>query len=83
MLGGDEKKARSFIQKVLTISKAKDSKRKEQKASQRKERLKKLAKMEEEKSQRDKEKKKEYFAQNGKRTTMGGDDESRPRKMRR
>ncbi|CAI4789676.1 BAL_1a_G0052930.mRNA.1.CDS.1 [Saccharomyces cerevisiae] len=83
VLGGDEKKARSFIQKVLTISKAKDSKRKEQKASQRKERLKKLAKMEEEKSQRDKEKKKEYFAKNGKRTTMDGDDESRPRKMRR
>ena len=39
--------------------------------------------MEEEKSQRDKEKKKEYFAKNGKRTTMDGDDESRPRKMRR
>ncbi|CAI4054086.1 hypothetical protein SUVZ_16G0700 [Saccharomyces uvarum] len=83
VLGGDEKKARSFMQKVLTISRAKDSKKKEQKADQRKERLKKLAKMEEEKAQKDKEKKKEYFAKNGKRTTMDGDDESRPRKMRR
>ncbi|CAI4052561.1 hypothetical protein N7582_005497 [Saccharomyces uvarum] len=83
VLGGDEKKARSFMQKVLTISRAKDSKKKEQKADQRKERLKKLAKKEEEKTQKDKEKKKEYFAKNGKRTTMDGDDESRPRKMRR
>ncbi|EJS41452.1 bms1p [Saccharomyces arboricola H-6] len=83
VLGGDEKKARSFIQKVLTISRAKDNKKKEQKTVQRKERLKKLAKMEEEKTQKDKEKKKEYFAKNGKRTTMDGDDESRPRKMRR
>lgn len=83
VLGGDEKKARSFMQKVLTISRAKDSKKKEQKADQRKERLKKLAKKEEEKTQKDKEKKKEYFAKNGKRTTMDGVDESRPRKMRR
>lgn len=43
VLGGEEKKARSFMQKVLTISNAKDEKKRSKKAEERKERLKKLA----------------------------------------
>lgn len=69
VLGGEEKKARAFMQKVLTISKAKDEKKRAKKADERKERIKKLAKLEELKTQKDKEKKKEYFAKHGKRTT--------------
>ncbi|KAK5781449.1 hypothetical protein RI543_000996 [Arxiozyma heterogenica] len=74
VLGGEEKKARSFIQKVLTVSRAKEEKRKAKKADQRKERLKRLAKAEEEKLQKDKEKKKEFFAKNGKKRPYGDDD---------
>lgn len=67
VLGGEEKKARAFMQKVLTISHAKEDKRKAKKSEQRKERLKRLAKTEEEKLQKDKEKKKEYFSKVGKK----------------
>lgn len=74
VLGGEEKKARSFMQKVLTVSRAKEEKRKAKKAEQRKERLKKLAKAEEEKLQRDKQKKKEFFAKNGKKRPYGDED---------
>ena len=74
ILGGEEKKARSFIQKVLTVSRAKEEKRKAKKTDQRKERLKRLAKAEEEKLQKDKEKKKEFFAKNGKKRPYGDDD---------
>ncbi|CCD25469.1 GTPase BMS1 NDAI_0F01500 [Naumovozyma dairenensis CBS 421] len=85
VLGGEEKKARSFMQKVLTVSKAKDEKKKAKKADQRKERLKRLAKAEEEKTQKDKEKKKEYFAKHGKKRPMStdGGDEAPRRKSRR
>ncbi|CCF60375.1 hypothetical protein KAFR_0K00200 [Kazachstania africana CBS 2517] len=82
VLGGEEKKARAFMQKVLTLSKAKDEKKRAKKADQRKERLKRLAKAEEEKLQKDKEKKKEYFAKNGKKRPNSGGDEG-SRKMRR
>ena len=74
ILGGDEKKARSFVQKVLTVSKAKEEKRQSKKSDQRKERLKKLAKLEEEKSQKDKEKKKEFFSKYGKKRSNANDD---------
>ncbi|CCK69853.1 GTPase BMS1 KNAG_0D01010 [Huiozyma naganishii CBS 8797] len=74
VLGGEEKKARAFMQNVLTLSKAKDDKKKSKKADQRKERLKKLAKLEEEKTQKDKEKRKSISHMRGRRevamTTM-------------
>lgn len=82
VLGGEEKKARTFIQNVLTISKDKEQRKKAKKQDQRKERLKKLAKAEEAKSQKDKEKKKEYFAAHGKKRA-GGDDEHGSSKKRR
>lgn len=74
VLGGEEKKARSFIQKVLTVSRAKDEKKKAKKTDQRKERLKRLAKAEEEKTQKDKEKKKEFFAKQGKKRSNNNDE---------
>ncbi|CAB4255360.1 GTPase BMS1 [Maudiozyma barnettii] len=80
VMGGEEKKARAFMQKVLTISRAKDEKRKSKKADQRKERLKRLAKAEEAKIDKDKEKKKEYFAKNGKRSSTTEDSRSSKRR---
>lgn len=67
VLGGEEKKARAFIQKVFTISNAKEEKRKAKKVTDRKERLKKLAKLEEAKTEAEKKRKKEYFSKNGKK----------------
>ena len=81
VLGGEEKKARAFMQKVLTISHAKDEKRKSKKSDQRKERLKRLAKAEEEKSEKEKEKKKDYFAKHGKKRSSETED-SRSSKRR-
>ncbi|KAG0669810.1 Glycoside hydrolase 2 (Mannanase, beta-galactosidase) [Maudiozyma exigua] len=81
VMGGEEKKARAFMQKVLTISRAKDEKRKSKKADQRKERLKRLAKTEEAKLSKDKEKKQEYFAKNGRKRSSNVED-SRSSKRR-
>lgn len=83
VLGGEEKKARTFIQNVLTISKDKEQRKKAKKQDQRKERLKRLAKAEEEKSQKDKEKKKEYFASHPKKRSAGDDDNGSSGKRRR
>ncbi|CCH58403.1 hypothetical protein TBLA_0A06100 [Henningerozyma blattae CBS 6284] len=81
VLGGEEKKARAFMHNILTLSKDKENKRKDKKSEQRKERLKKLAKLEESKVQKDKEKKKEYFAKNG-RKRSASDDAGGSRKRR-
>lgn len=83
VLGGEEKKARTLIQNVLTISKDKEQRKKAKKQEQRKERLKKLAKAEEAKSQKDKEKKKEYFAAHGKKRSNGNDENRGSNKKRR
>lgn len=83
VLGGEEKKARTFIQNVLTISKDKEQRKKAKKQDQRKERLKRLAKAEEEKSQKDKEKKKEYFASHPKKRSAGDDENGSSGKRRR
>lgn len=82
VLGGEEKKARAFMQNVLTLSNNKEEKKKSKKMDQRKERLKKLAKAEEEKSQKDKEKKKEYFATKGKKRSISSNDDG-PRSERK
>ncbi|SCU93196.1 LADA_0G01816g1_1 [Lachancea dasiensis] len=67
VLGDEEKKARSFMQKVFTVSNAKEEKNKAKKLDARKERLKKLAKLEEIKVEKDKERKKKYFSENGRK----------------
>ncbi|SCU93364.1 LANO_0E03686g1_1 [Lachancea nothofagi CBS 11611] len=83
VLGGEEKKSRSFMQKVFTISNAKDEKKKAKKQDERKERLKKLAKLEEIKIEKDKERKKKYFSENGRKrqhADAGGDSGSHKRR---
>ncbi len=74
VLNGEEKKARELMQKLATISKAKDEKRRSTKDEKRKERLKKLAKLEETKIEKDKERKKEFFAKAGKKRGFNGDE---------
>lgn len=76
VLGGEEKKARSFMQKVLTISNAKDEKKRSKKAEERKERLKKLAKLEESKKEKEKQRKKDFFSKNGKKRQFNDNDTS-------
>lgn len=83
VLGGEEKKARTLMQNVLTISKDKEQRKKAKKQDQRKERLKKLAKAEEAKLQKDREKKKEYFASQGKKRSAGDSENGTSGKRRR
>ena len=74
VLSAEERKTRSFLQKVYTVANAKEEKRKAKKSEERKRRLKKLAKEEEIRSQREREKKKEYFLKYGKkRPNEGGE----------
>lgn len=83
VLGGDEKKARTFMQKVFTISHAKDEKRKAKKQDERKQRLKKLAKLEETKLEKEKQRKKDFFSKNGSKRQFqsnDGDSSSKRRK---
>lgn len=77
VLGGEEKKARAFMQNVLTLSRSKDEKKKAKKQDDRKERLKKLAKAEEEKSHKDRQKKKEYFASQGKKRPSSSNEDNK------
>lgn len=73
VLNGEEKKARAMMQKLATITKAKDEKRKSVKDDKFKERLKKLAKQEEIRTEKEKERKKDYFAKAGKKRGSNGD----------
>lgn len=83
VLGGEEKKARSFMQKVFTISNAKDEKKKAKKQDERKERLKKLAKIEETKTEKEKERKKKFFSEHGKKRQFDSSADGASSKKRR
>ncbi|KAH3663480.1 hypothetical protein WICMUC_005919 [Wickerhamomyces mucosus] len=82
VLNGDEKKARALMQKLSTISKAKEEKRQSTKEEKRKEKLKKLAKLEEVRTEKEKERKKEFFAKEGKkRGFSSGDSNNKKRRV--
>ncbi|AAS53261.2 AFL113Cp [Eremothecium gossypii ATCC 10895] len=83
VLGGEEKKARSLMQQVMTIAHAKEDKRKAKKAEERKERLKRLAKAEEAKSEKEKQSKKEFFAKHGKKRQFAGGEGNKSYKKKR
>ncbi|EER32353.1 ribosome biogenesis protein BMS1 [Candida tropicalis MYA-3404] len=70
VLGGEEKKARDLIQKINTIRKEKDSKRKAKKDEKFKEKLKKIAKVEELRKEKERERKKEFFSKEGKKRKL-------------
>ncbi|ODQ78404.1 hypothetical protein BABINDRAFT_64988 [Babjeviella inositovora NRRL Y-12698] len=74
VLGGDEKKARELLQKVATVRKLKDEKRKAKKGEKFQEKLKKMAKMADIRTEKEKERKKEFFAKEGKKRSMGSSE---------
>ena len=61
VLGGEEKKARELMQKVMTLRNEKEAKRKATKNVKRQEHVKKLAKIEEKRKSKKQREKKEYF----------------------
>ncbi|CAK9437899.1 uncharacterized protein LODBEIA_P22770 [Lodderomyces beijingensis] len=73
VLGGEEKKARDLMQKIATIRREKDTKRKSKKGEKFQEKLKKIAKTEELRKEKEKERKKDYFAKEGKKRKISGD----------
>ncbi|KAH3903481.1 probable Ribosome biogenesis protein BMS1 [Saccharomycodes ludwigii] len=76
VLGGEEKKARSFMQKVFTIAKDKEAKRKAKKQEQNVERLKRRSKADAQQREKDKEKKKKYFSKTGGKRSNEDDGQS-------
>lgn len=70
IVGGEEKKARDLMNKIHTLKKDKDRKRKEKKQEKFKDRLKELAKKEEKKKEKERERKKEYFSKEGKKRRL-------------
>jgi ribosome biogenesis protein BMS1 len=83
VLGGEEKKARDLMQKIATLRKEKDSKRKSKKDEKFKEKLKVLAKKEDLRKEKEKERKKEYFSREGKKRSMGSSENQAFGKKRR
>ncbi|ODQ67224.1 DUF663-domain-containing protein [Nadsonia fulvescens var. elongata DSM 6958] len=67
VLGGEEKKARELMQKVMTIRNEKEAKRKEKKGERMTTHLKKVAKNDAIRKEKDKERRKEYFQKEGKK----------------
>ncbi|KAK6200370.1 uncharacterized protein RJT21DRAFT_121270 [Scheffersomyces amazonensis] len=70
VVGGDEKKARDLMQKIATVRKEKEAKRKSKKSDKFKERLKTIAKKEEFRKEKERERKKEYFQKEGKKRPL-------------
>ncbi|KAI1874988.1 uncharacterized protein JN550_002417 [Neoarthrinium moseri] len=81
VLGGEEKKARDLLQKITTIRKDTDAKRRAKKEEKRAEFRKKMALMGEKKEAREKREKKEYWEREGRKRKAG--DEGGGGKRRR
>ncbi|MCJ1347492.1 Glycoside hydrolase 2 (Mannanase, beta-galactosidase) [Peltigera leucophlebia] len=67
VLGGEEKRARDLLQKVMTLRKEKVTKRQEAKEEKRKEYRKKVKENEDKRSERDKRERDEYWRREGKK----------------
>lgn len=74
VLGGEEKRARDLMQKIATVRKEKESKRRAKKDEKFQERLKKKAKEEEIRNEKKKEKSKEFFAREGRKRPVGNNE---------
>lgn len=81
VLGGEEKKARDLMQKIATVRKEKEQKRRTKKNEKFKDKLKALAKKEEFRKEKERERKKEYFSREGKKrsSSSNGDSSSKKR----
>ena len=74
VLGGEEKRARDLMQKIATVRKEKESKRRAKKDEKFQDRLKKKAKEEEIRNEKKKEKSKEFFAREGRKRPVGNNE---------
>lgn len=74
VVDGDEKKMRDLINKINTLKREKDTKRKTKKQEKFQDRLKEIAKKEELRKEKEKERKKEYFMREGKKRGLDKDD---------
>lgn len=74
VVGGEEKKARDLMVKVMTLRKDKEAKRREKKEEKRKEYRKKVAENEEKRGERERKEKKEHFRAEGKKRRGQGED---------
>jgi ribosome biogenesis protein BMS1 len=73
VLGGEEKRARDLMQKIMTVRKEKEAKRRARKEAQRVVYRKKLAQSEEMRSEREKREKQEYWRHEGKKRKAGSE----------
>lgn len=73
VLGGEEKRARDLMSKVMALRNDKDAKRKAKKDEQRTKYVKKQAEAAEKKRAREKREKKEYFEREGRKRSSNGD----------
>lgn len=70
VMDGDEKKMRDLVNKINTLKRDKDVKRKAKKSEKFLEKLKEIAKKEEGKKEKERERKKDYFAKQGKKRQL-------------
>ncbi|KAF3986174.1 hypothetical protein FT663_02678 [Candidozyma haemuli var. vulneris] len=70
VVDGDEKKMRDLVNKINTLKRDKDAKRKSKKSEKFSEKLKEIAKKEEGKKEKERERKKDYFAKQGKKRQL-------------
>jgi ribosome biogenesis protein BMS1 len=82
VVGGEEKKARDLMQKVMTLRNEKEAKRRAKKEENRVKYRKKVAENEEARGEREKREKQEYWRKEGKKR-KGGDDGGGGGKRRR
>ncbi|CZS91299.1 hypothetical protein WAI453_003643 [Rhynchosporium graminicola] len=73
VVGGEEKKARDLMQKIMTLRNEKDKKRREKKEETRKVHRKKMAQNQEKRDEREKNETKEYWKKEGKKRRADGD----------
>lgn len=83
VVGGEEKKARDLMLKIMTMRNEKENKRKAKKDEQRSKYLKKVAENDEKKRNREKREKKEYFEKFGKRHLEDAGDQGPSKSKRR
>lgn len=69
----EEKKARELMQRIATVRKEKETKRKTKKEEKFRDRLKSIAKKEDLRKEKEKERKKDYFSKHGKRQMDQGE----------
>jgi ribosome biogenesis protein BMS1 len=82
ILGGEEKRARDLLQKVMTLRNEKVRKRKEKKAVEREKHIKKVQESEDLRKAREKREKKEFWEREGRKRKPDFEGNGRGKKRR-